>query len=253
MFSIVTVASSTRMPTASARPPSVMMLMVWRGAQHADRDENRERNRDRDDQRAAPASQEDQDHEAGEAGRDDRLPNHPVDGGADEYRLIRQRLHLQIFGGTVAAIRGSSLARPSPRPAWRRRRSSDIEISDAAPAVQSDDIGLRRKTVATRGHVADVDRRAVRQLDREDLELLHGLRTGRSNPRRIRTARSSPFPTAGSGFARRWRSPRPRAKGLACSSAGFEIHHDLALLAAIGKRNRAPGTVTSRVRMKFTP
>ena len=29
MFSIVTVASSTRMPTASARPPSVMTLIVW--------------------------------------------------------------------------------------------------------------------------------------------------------------------------------------------------------------------------------
>ena len=28
MFSISTVASSTRMPTASARPPRVMMLMV---------------------------------------------------------------------------------------------------------------------------------------------------------------------------------------------------------------------------------
>ena len=28
MFSIVTVPSSTRMPTASARPPSVMTLMV---------------------------------------------------------------------------------------------------------------------------------------------------------------------------------------------------------------------------------
>ena len=28
MFSISTVASSTRMPTASARPPKVMMLMV---------------------------------------------------------------------------------------------------------------------------------------------------------------------------------------------------------------------------------
>ena len=28
MFSIFTVASSTRMPTASARPPSVMMLIV---------------------------------------------------------------------------------------------------------------------------------------------------------------------------------------------------------------------------------
>src|SRR6266850_2374907 len=32
MFSISTVASSTRMPTASARPPSVMMLMVWPSA-----------------------------------------------------------------------------------------------------------------------------------------------------------------------------------------------------------------------------
>ncbi len=29
MFSIVTVASSTRMPTARASPPSVMTLMVW--------------------------------------------------------------------------------------------------------------------------------------------------------------------------------------------------------------------------------
>ncbi len=33
MFSISTVASSTRTPTASARPPSVMMLMVWPVAQ----------------------------------------------------------------------------------------------------------------------------------------------------------------------------------------------------------------------------
>ena len=32
MFSIVTVASSTRMPTASASPPRVMMLMVWPSA-----------------------------------------------------------------------------------------------------------------------------------------------------------------------------------------------------------------------------
>ena len=29
MFSIITVASSTRIPTASARPPSVMTLIVW--------------------------------------------------------------------------------------------------------------------------------------------------------------------------------------------------------------------------------
>ncbi len=35
MFSIATVASSTRMPTASARPPRVMMLMVWPKADSA--------------------------------------------------------------------------------------------------------------------------------------------------------------------------------------------------------------------------
>jgi hypothetical protein len=29
MFSTSTVASSTRIPTASAKPPSVMMLIVW--------------------------------------------------------------------------------------------------------------------------------------------------------------------------------------------------------------------------------
>ena len=35
MFSIATVASSTRMPTASARPPSVMMLIVCPAAHSA--------------------------------------------------------------------------------------------------------------------------------------------------------------------------------------------------------------------------
>jgi hypothetical protein len=35
MFSIITVASSTRMPTASARPPRVITLMVWPRAESA--------------------------------------------------------------------------------------------------------------------------------------------------------------------------------------------------------------------------
>lgn len=38
MFSIATVASSTRIPTASARPPSVMMLIVWPSADSASSD-----------------------------------------------------------------------------------------------------------------------------------------------------------------------------------------------------------------------
>jgi hypothetical protein len=35
MFSMVTVASSTRMPTASDSPPSVMTLSVWPSADRA--------------------------------------------------------------------------------------------------------------------------------------------------------------------------------------------------------------------------
>ena len=57
MFSISTVASSTRMPTASAMPPSVMTLSVCPSArEHDDRDQDRQRDRDDDDQRAAPAA-----------------------------------------------------------------------------------------------------------------------------------------------------------------------------------------------------
>ena len=38
MFSMVTVASSTRMPTASARPPSVITLIVWPSSESAIRE-----------------------------------------------------------------------------------------------------------------------------------------------------------------------------------------------------------------------
>ena len=64
MFSISTVASSTRMPTASASPPSVMMLIVSPSALSTiSETKNGERNGDGDDQRAAPAPQKQQDHQ----------------------------------------------------------------------------------------------------------------------------------------------------------------------------------------------
>ena len=57
MFSISTVASSTRMPTARANPPSVMMLIVSPRAERIEeRHEDRERDRDGDDERASPAA-----------------------------------------------------------------------------------------------------------------------------------------------------------------------------------------------------
>ena len=64
MFSISTVASSTSTPTASASPPSVMMLMVCPVAHSImTAREQRERDVHHHDQRAAPVAQEEQHHQ----------------------------------------------------------------------------------------------------------------------------------------------------------------------------------------------
>src|SRR5258708_6940512 len=77
MFSMVTVASSTRMPTASASPPSVMTLMVSPSSESAVTDE---RDRDSDDQGRAPAAEEQQDHHSGQRRRDGAFAHHAGDG-----------------------------------------------------------------------------------------------------------------------------------------------------------------------------
>src|SRR6185312_1597880 len=66
-------------------------------AEGADRNQNRERYGNGDNQRAAPASEEDEDHHPRQAGRDNRLPDNAVDRRTDENRLIRQRLDLEFF------------------------------------------------------------------------------------------------------------------------------------------------------------
>ena len=53
-----------------------------------ERGEDRERDRDADDDGTAPATEEQQDHEAGEEGGDGSLFEHAVDGGAHEDGLI---------------------------------------------------------------------------------------------------------------------------------------------------------------------
>ena len=92
MFSIATVASSTRMPTASARPPSVMMLIVSpsalsmmievridSGIEIAMISVLRQLPRN---SRIISAVRH---------GGDDRLADHAVDRRAHEHRLIEQR------------------------------------------------------------------------------------------------------------------------------------------------------------------
>ena len=64
MFSISTVASSTRMPTASARPPRVMMLMVSPMAPSRMMDTKMDSGMEMAmTTRGAPVAQEQQDHE----------------------------------------------------------------------------------------------------------------------------------------------------------------------------------------------
>ena len=65
MFSISTVASSTRTPTASASPPSVMMLIVCPAAHNRITALSKANGIFMiDNQRAAPVAQEDQHHQA---------------------------------------------------------------------------------------------------------------------------------------------------------------------------------------------
>ena len=91
MFSIATVASSTRMPTASARPPSVMILMV---SPIADR-QMIEVSTDSGIEIVMISvlrqrTQEQQDHETGQRGRDHALADHAADRGAHEDAIDRR-------------------------------------------------------------------------------------------------------------------------------------------------------------------
>ena len=130
----------------------------------AERSEDRKRNRNADDQRAAPASQEQQDHHAGEAGGDQRLAHHALNGGAHEDRLIGQRRDLQLRRQRRQNLRKRAL-----------HGVDDVERGglagarhghqNAAASVGADDIGLHRKAVAHLRDVLHIDGRAVHGLD----------------------------------------------------------------------------------------
>ena len=65
-------------------------------AQGDDRRQDGQRNGHRNDERAAPAAQEEQDHHARQARGDDRFADDAAHRGTDEDRLIGQGLNLQL-------------------------------------------------------------------------------------------------------------------------------------------------------------
>ena len=136
MFSISTVASSTRMPTASASPPSVITLSVSpKSVEHDDRDRG-SRAGSRSRRSACCASSR------GRAGSSapvrpaaiSRLAQHAADRRAHEQRLVEEQRRPSSSGGSVAMDRAAaaSLHAAARCRASRRRRSSG---STAAPSA----------------------------------------------------------------------------------------------------------------------
>ena len=173
MFSMVTVASSTRMPTASASPPRVMMLSVWPSAdKQRDREQDRQRDRDHDDQGRAPAAQEQKDHQAGQRGGDGAFPHHAGDGGAHEDGLVGQRRDLAAIGGKVCFSRGSSALTSSTMSSVEAAPLFRMVISTPRRPSMRTILRLRRRAVAHMRHIAHIDGGAVDLLDRQVVQFV---------------------------------------------------------------------------------
>ena len=177
MFSISTVASSTRMPTASASPPSVITLSVWpSGLRIDDRREDRQRDRDHDDERAAPTAEKEQDHRGREQRGDDAFVHDAVDRRAHEDRLVEQLGHHETGRRRCAHSRKERLDLIDD---VKRRRAAVFQNREQRgwAAVLANDVGLHGEAVAHVSDVADVNHRAVYLFDRNVIERGDGVGT----------------------------------------------------------------------------
>src|ERR1700676_5212895 len=98
MLSIVTVASSTSMPTASASPPKVMMLSVSPIADSAAIAPRMASGIEVETIRVERAAEEQQDHQAGQRCGNHAFADHALNRGTHEQRLIGDRLDVERVG-----------------------------------------------------------------------------------------------------------------------------------------------------------
>ncbi len=138
-------------------------------------DENRQRNRDGNDQRALPVSQEQQDHDRGEASGNDPLANHALDGGTNVERLVEESGNVQAFGERGFVVFEHRFDAVND---VNGRGAADFVDAHQHPtlAVGQHDVGLRGKAVAHMGDVLHINRRAIDGFDGEFVEFLDGLR-----------------------------------------------------------------------------
>ena len=187
--------------------------------QQGQRSEDGKRNRDANDQGAAPAPQEEQDHQSGETGRNQRFPHHARDRGADEDGLVGERGNLQFRRNIGQDLRECILDRVDDRQGGGIAVPRDAD-QYAAPAVGAHDVVLYLEAVADLRHILDVDRRAIYRLDGQVVEVVHRDRAAVDADLVFGAAPSWPCPpaglgSAGSGRSRRrwarvvWRTTRP--------------------------------------------
>ena len=157
VFSTSTVASSTRMPTARASPPSVIMLIV-----------SPSELRVRSDVRMAsgieighhdghaPATQKNQDHGGSQKRRDGSLPEDSFDGAAHEQGLVGDRRDLQVLRKRGLDSGQGRLAHSRNDVQGGRLAGLKDGHQGGTVAFYMDDVRLKLKAVMHVGDVANV-------------------------------------------------------------------------------------------------
>src|SRR5258708_4949272 len=125
-----------------------------------------QRNGDGDDQRTAPTSQEEQNHQTCETRGDDGLADDAVDGASDEDGLIGQRQNLKFRG---EGLRDTGKKAPNAFHDADCRSVAGLEHGHqrAATTILTHDVGLRCKSVAHIRYITKIDRGIPNDLNRE--------------------------------------------------------------------------------------
>ena len=157
VFSMVTVASSTSMPMASASPPSDMMLIVL-PVSHRPTNEagQRQGNAHQHHDHAAHVAQEEQDHQAGQRRADRPFRRHALDGRPHRRRFVELVTDVDVLGHHRLEQR-HRLVNLVHHGQGRSRVLLDHGDVDRLAAVDQRAAVVDIRRVLNGGHVADVD------------------------------------------------------------------------------------------------
>src|ERR1700733_10073211 len=139
------------------------------------RTQDGQRNRDGDNDCAAPAAKKDQDHQARERCGDDGFTDDSINRSSNEDRLIREGLNLKIRWKGLGYMR-EEVADTVDHVDCRGVPGLQYRYQHTTIPVLTDDVRLRRESVADGCHITKVDHRVSHRFDRQIVQLLHGSR-----------------------------------------------------------------------------